>query len=93
MPLYSKHFEKLKALVFSFCSATCVFLIRIYQMSFSAIFGGRCRYYPSCSVYCHECFSKFTLNKALRLSFRRLSSCHPMGGQGFDPVPFDTEVR
>lgn len=93
MRLYLKHFDVLKKQIFKFFSALSYLLIRTYQLFLSPIFGGRCRFYPTCSEYCLECFSKIPFEKAFVLSLRRVLSCHPLGGQGFDPAPAAIEKR
>jgi len=62
-------------------------LVNFYQLHLSHIFGGNCRFYPSCSDYAKECFQKNSFGSALLLTIRRLAKCHPLGQQGYDPVP------
>ena len=64
-------------------------LLWIYQITFSkifALFGVRCRFYPSCSKYSQQAFAEFGLCKGLRLTAWRLLRCQPYGRGGFDPV-------
>jgi len=46
-----------------------------------------CRYSPTCSVYTIEALNKYGLFKGTYLSVKRILSCNPWGGHGFDPVP------
>lgn len=62
-------------------------LIRFYQIVISPWIGPKCRYTPTCSQYGIEALKKHGLFRGLWLTLRRLSSCHPMGGSGYDPVP------
>lgn len=62
-------------------------LIRFYQYAISPLFPGSCRYTPTCSQYGVEAFKKYGFFKALRLTAKRFSRCHPWGGHGHDPVP------
>ncbi|WPU65398.1 membrane protein insertion efficiency factor YidD [Peredibacter sp. HCB2-198] len=62
-------------------------LIRFYQYFISPLLGQKCRFYPSCSQYSRECFQKFTFQKALWYSCRRICKCHPYHPGGYDPVP------
>ncbi|MBC7421081.1 MAG: membrane protein insertion efficiency factor YidD [Bdellovibrio sp.] len=63
--------------------------VRIYQATFSQFFGGRCRYYPSCSHYAVQAYENFTFLRATQLVFLRFISCHPLSKKPFyDPVPF-----
>ncbi|MFN2589940.1 MAG: membrane protein insertion efficiency factor YidD [Actinomycetota bacterium] len=60
--------------------------LRAYQ----AVQRGRpspCRHVPSCSTYGLEAVERHGAVKGSWLIIRRLSRCHPWGGQGFDPVP------
>jgi putative membrane protein insertion efficiency factor len=61
-------------------------LVRIYQ----ACRGGRpspCRYWPTCSAYAVEALERHGPARGSWLALRRVSRCHPWGGQGVDPVP------
>lgn len=62
-------------------------LIRFYQYSISPLLGPACRYEPSCSQYSIEALKKHGILKGIYLSVKRISSCHPWGGHGHDPVP------
>lgn len=53
---------------------------------FERVFGGACRYSPTCSEYSIEAFNKYGFWKGLGLSLKRVISCNPWGGSGFDPV-------
>lgn len=64
-----------------------IFLIRIYQYTLSPYIGRSCRYVPSCSVYSIEAIQKHGPIKGGWLAAKRVSSCHPWGGSGYDPVP------
>lgn len=62
-------------------------LIRIYQYTLSPFIGRQCRYYPTCSNYSIEALHKHGPFKGLWLSMKRILSCNPWGGHGYDPVP------
>ena len=62
-------------------------LISFYQGVLSPFLGGRCRYYPTCSHYAKECFEKHNVGRATTLAVTRILRCHPLGSEGFDPVP------
>lgn len=64
-----------------------VLLIKIYQWSLSPLLGAKCRYTPTCSHYGLEALRKHGLFKGGWLTIRRILSCHPWGGHGYDPVP------
>jgi putative membrane protein insertion efficiency factor len=42
---------------------------------------------PSCSTYAVEALEQHGSVRGSWLAIRRLSRCHPWGGQGYDPVP------
>jgi putative membrane protein insertion efficiency factor len=46
-----------------------------------------CRYVPTCSSYSLDAFEQHGFVRGLWLTARRLSRCHPWGGDGWDPVP------
>lgn len=65
--------------------------VRFYQASFSFFLGGNCRYYPSCSNYAHEAFSKHKFLTACYFVSMRLLSCHPFSSRSlYDPVPLNS---
>lgn len=51
------------------------------------LFGGACRFTPSCSEYTIQALERFGAAKGLLLGIKRFSRCHPWGRWGFDPVP------
>ena len=61
--------------------------VYIYRYSISPLMQPRCRYTPTCSEYTIEAVKKYGVLKGGRLAIKRISSCHPWGGSGFDPVP------
>jgi putative membrane protein insertion efficiency factor len=62
-------------------------LIRVYQATLSNIFGGQCRYHPSCSQYTYEAVGKYGWLRGGFMGLRRVGRCHPFARGGFDPVP------
>ncbi len=62
-------------------------LVRFYQSAISPYFPAACRYSPTCSHYTIEALQKHGLFKGGWLALKRIGSCHPWGGQGYDPVP------
>lgn len=61
--------------------------IRGYQLLFSSMYTGSCRFYPSCSAYAVEAIERFGVIRGSVLSLKRLSRCRPLARHGFDPVP------
>lgn len=64
-----------------------ILLIRFYQLSISPMLGQNCRYDPTCSQYAIDALKKYGVLKGGWLGIKRISSCHPWGGHGHDPVP------
>lgn len=62
-------------------------LIKIYQWVISPWLGPKCRYTPTCSQYGLEAFKKYGPVKGFWLTLKRIASCNPWGGSGYDPVP------
>jgi len=62
-------------------------LIWIYQKTISPWLMPACRYTPTCSEYAVEAINKYGPLKGGWLAIKRISSCHPWGGHGHDPVP------
>ncbi|MEJ2060779.1 MAG: membrane protein insertion efficiency factor YidD [Gammaproteobacteria bacterium] len=71
--------------------ALLIGLIRFYQYVISPLIGPRCRYSPTCSSYSIEALQKHGILRGGRLALRRILSCHPWGGSGYDPVPDPNE--
>ena len=68
-------------------SSFFIFLIKVYQVTLSPFLGGNCRYQPSCSHYGIEAIGKYGPFKGGWLTLKRILSCNPWGGSGYDPVP------
>ncbi len=45
-----------------------------------------CRYTPTCSQYSIDAINKYGIFKGGWMGFKRLLSCGPWGGSGYDPV-------
>ena len=71
-----------KILIFPF-----VLLVRFYQIAISPYTPASCRFDPTCSHYTVEALQKHGLFHGGWLAIKRISSCHPWGGKGYDPVP------
>jgi putative membrane protein insertion efficiency factor len=67
--------------------APFLFLIKFYQGAISPYLPATCRYQPTCSHYSVEALQKHGLLKGGRIALKRIFSCHPWGGKGYDPVP------
>ena len=71
--------------------------IKAYQVLISPIlqgaFGMKCRYEPSCSYYMIDAIKEWGVIKGLFLGGKRIVSCNPWGGHGFDPVPLNPKKK
>ncbi|NLX65501.1 MAG: membrane protein insertion efficiency factor YidD [Bacteroidales bacterium] len=61
--------------------------VYFYRAVISPLLPPSCRYTPSCSRYTIEALKKHGLFKGAYLSAKRILSCNPWGGSGYDPVP------
>ncbi|WP_428658104.1 membrane protein insertion efficiency factor YidD [Runella sp.] len=64
-----------------------IFLVRAYQVALSPYLPNSCRYTPTCSHYMIQAVQKHGALKGGWLGLKRIASCHPWGGHGYDPVP------
>ncbi len=79
--------KELRIFLFYLLGWPLILLIRIYQWVLSPLIGPKCRYQPTCSHYAVEALKKHGPFKGFWLALRRIASCHPWGGSGWDPVP------
>lgn len=61
--------------------------IRFYQKCISPLTPPACRYTPTCSNYAVEAIQSYGPIKGMWLAVKRIVSCNPWGGHGYDPVP------
>jgi putative membrane protein insertion efficiency factor len=62
-------------------------LVRGYQLILSPLFPACCRYQPTCSAYALDALARHGALRGGWLALRRILRCHPLGGDGYDPVP------
>ncbi|MGN1318960.1 MAG: membrane protein insertion efficiency factor YidD [Lachnospirales bacterium] len=62
-------------------------LIKFYRKFISPLKPQCCRFYPTCSQYAYEAFSKYGFFKGMYLSVKRILKCHPFHKGGYDPLP------
>lgn len=61
--------------------------VKFYQLAISPLLGKNCRYTPTCSQYAIDAIEEWGPIKGLYLGIKRILSCHPWGGHGYDPIP------
>ena len=54
---------------------------------------GTCRFTPTCSQYAREALKELPIHVAVPLIAKRVGSCHPSGGFGYDPVPLNKKTQ
>ena len=64
-----------------------IMITRGWQLGPSKLLPPSCRYQPSCSAYAITALQRYGALKGGWLALKRISRCHPWGGQGPDPVP------
>ncbi|HBZ26747.1 MAG TPA: membrane protein insertion efficiency factor YidD [Rikenellaceae bacterium] len=79
--------EKLAKGLKAVLSLPLIILIKFYQYFISPLKPQSCRYTPTCSAYSLEAIKKHGPLKGLWLAIKRVLSCNPWGGNGYDPVP------
>ncbi|NMH26679.1 membrane protein insertion efficiency factor YidD [Flavobacterium silvaticum] len=67
--------------------APFVLLIRFYKAGISPFLPSSCRYEPTCSTYFIQALEIHGLFYGSYLGIKRILSCNPWGGHGYDPVP------
>ena len=60
---------------------------RAYKLTLSPLIGRHCRYLPTCSDYAAAVLVEHGPLRGGWLAARRVLSCHPWGGSGYDPPP------
>jgi putative membrane protein insertion efficiency factor len=58
--------------------------VRLYQLLLSPIFGGRCRFHPSCSQYMILAIRKLGILRGIPKGIWRICRCHPWNPGGED---------
>ena len=72
---------------------TLIKIIKGYRFLISPLLGHSCRFLPTCSEYSIEALRDFGFVKGIRLSIKRILSCHPWNKGGFDPVKKPLKVK
>jgi putative membrane protein insertion efficiency factor len=70
-----------------FSTRLSVRLLQLYRASLSVFFGPACRFEPTCSRYAEAAITRFGLARGSWLAAQRVARCHPLGGNGYDPIP------
>jgi putative membrane protein insertion efficiency factor len=63
-----------------------IYLVRLYQATFSTWLGRQCRFQPTCSEYCIEAIRRYGAIRGGAKGLWRIVRCHPFSRGGYDPV-------
>ena len=63
-----------------------ILIIKFYQFFISPILGNNCRFIPTCSEYAVQSIKQNGLIKSIPSILKRIISCNPLGGSGYNPV-------
>ena len=69
--------KKLIFYSFYFLNLLVIILLIIYRATFSLLWRGSCRFYPSCSKYALQAFSRTNFFSASYFVIIRLFKCQP----------------
>jgi putative membrane protein insertion efficiency factor len=77
---------KIYSLIKKILSLIFIGLIKFYQGAISPHTPSSCRYLPTCSDYSIQAIKKYGPFKGGFLALKRILSCNPWGGSGYDPL-------
>ena len=60
--------------------------ILFYRLFVSPLLPATCRYQPTCSAYAMDAIKLYGPLQGTVLAVKRIASCHPWGGYGYNPV-------
>jgi len=63
-----------------------ILLIKGYQKVISPLLPPSCRFYPTCSEYALQAFTKYGVIKGGAKATWRILRCNPFNKGGFDPL-------
>jgi uncharacterized protein len=61
-------------------------LVLLYRVTVGRFLGGQCRYQPTCSQYAIDAITRYGVLRGGWRALRRIRTCHPWGGGGYDPA-------
>jgi uncharacterized protein len=71
----------------SLAASILLFLVNAYRLWLSPMWGGACKFYPSCSQYAAQAISIHGARRGAWLALKRLFRCVPFTKGGIDLVP------
>ncbi len=85
--------SRFETILRTFLKHFALVIVRAYQVVLSPFLGGACRFEPTCSQYAVDVIQNQNSTTAFYLILKRLSNCHPWGGQGYDPAPKTPPIK
>lgn len=76
--------ERIWSLIVRLPEHLAVATVRLYQILLGPIFGGRCRFHPSCSQYMILALQKHGVWRGIPRGIWRICRCHPWNPGGED---------
>ncbi len=73
--------------IVKFFNLLLIIPIKFYQKFISPLLGNNCRYTPTCSHYSVDAINEWGPIVGTWMAIKRILSCNPWGGSGYDPVP------
>ncbi len=73
--------------IVKFFNLLLIIPIKFYQKFISPLLGSNCRYTPTCSRYSIDAINEWGPIVGTWMAIKRILSCNPWGGSGYDPVP------
>lgn len=67
--------------------SSLILLIRVYRVTLGGLFGGQCRFYPTCSNYGEEAIRVHGAIRGTLMAIWRVARCGPFTSGGVDHVP------
>ena len=67
-------------------SGALIYLVLIYRVTLGQLWGGHCRFHPTCSQYMMDAIGKYGPVAGAWRGLKRIARCHPLGRAGYDPA-------
>ena len=74
-------------------TALAKLLVHAYRVMLGPLFGGRCKYHPSCSQYALDALDQFGFARGAVLAVWRVVRCNPWSHGGVDFAHDQTLLR
>lgn len=87
LPFLMITLQQITSVVKNLLSKLLILFVRFYQVAISPYLGSNCRYTPTCSAYMIDAIREWGPLRGTWMGLKRIGSCQPWGGHGYDPVP------